>query len=250
MDLFKVILVAATALLFPSCATACTTNERAHRELISSLKTNDYVKYVMNLTDRGCFVHKDPYAPQSQPIEYGGRILDPNTHARILEILSISLTNGARALVLESGSGYLSACLSIMTGRNGVTISVPPSNQLLSLAKNNIQSWVKHTKTLQSLRLKPGEQIKFMNRGDKQAWLSSGPYNGIFVHNTGGGISVAELANMLKVGGRLVGLEGDFGGQQELFMIEHYPRGSLRRVSIMYFTGVASPDSYHPVTQE
>ncbi|VDQ09405.1 unnamed protein product [Trichobilharzia regenti] len=79
MDWFKVLYVAAIVLIFQSCVTACVTNEKEHRKLIDSLKTSDYVKSVMNLTDRGCFVKKDPYSLRSQLIGHGGSILDPYT---------------------------------------------------------------------------------------------------------------------------------------------------------------------------
>nr|CAH8861733.1 unnamed protein product [Trichobilharzia regenti] len=194
MDWFKVLYVAAIVLIFQSCVTACVTNEKEHRKLILRLKTSDYIESVMLLTDRGCFVKKDPYSHRSQLIGHGGSILDPHTHAVILDYLSLSLTGGARALVLESGSGYLSACLSLMTGRNGVTISVPPNPQLLALAKENIQSWLIYEKTVKTLGIKLGEQIKFMSRNDPRTWLSSGPYNGIFVHNMGGARSVSEVS--------------------------------------------------------
>jgi predicted RNA methylase len=48
-------------------------------------------------------------------------------HAHALELLSDKLIDGARALDVGSGSGYLTACMALMVRKNKLNVSVDQS---------------------------------------------------------------------------------------------------------------------------
>lgn len=56
-----------------------------------------------------------------------------------MEILEEKLFNGARALDVGSGSGYLTACMALMTGPNGLVIGIEHIPELNLFAIDNIK---------------------------------------------------------------------------------------------------------------
>lgn len=61
-------------------------------------------------------------------------------HAYALEILEEKIQNGSRALDVGSGSGYLTACMGIMLGTNGVAIGIEHIPELQAFATRNIDT--------------------------------------------------------------------------------------------------------------
>lgn len=60
-------------------------------------------------------------------------------HAYALEILEDKLRDGARALDVGSGSGYLTACMAMMLGPNGLAVGIEHIPELKAFATQNIQ---------------------------------------------------------------------------------------------------------------
>lgn len=60
-------------------------------------------------------------------------------HAYALSILSDQLIDGARALDVGSGSGYLSACMAFMVGPRGRVIGVEHIPELIEISTRNVR---------------------------------------------------------------------------------------------------------------
>lgn len=60
-------------------------------------------------------------------------------HAYALSILSDQLFDGARALDVGSGSGYLSACMGFMVGLRGRVIGIEHIPELIEISTRNVR---------------------------------------------------------------------------------------------------------------
>lgn len=60
-------------------------------------------------------------------------------HAYALELLEDKLHNGARALDVGSGSGYLTVCMALMMGKNGLAVGIEHIPELKATAEENIR---------------------------------------------------------------------------------------------------------------
>lgn len=60
-------------------------------------------------------------------------------HAYALSILSDQLFDGARALDVGSGSGYLSACMAFMVGSRGRVIGIEHIPELIEISTRNVR---------------------------------------------------------------------------------------------------------------
>ncbi|CAH8860407.1 unnamed protein product [Trichobilharzia szidati] len=199
----------------------------------------------MHLVDRGCFLQTNPYEIGSRSIDFGGTVLAPQVQARILRLLSSRLRIGSSALVVDPGSGYLTACVSIMTGSSGVTVSTLPNEDLTKLASKNVENWLQHDSRGRNFGLELGKQIEFPSGDIKSAWSKRAPYNGIFVYTTDKSV-VNKLIYMLKPGGRLVVLEGRDGGKQVLYLVDCLWFGVCQQSYAMIFGDTSSPDKQQP----
>lgn len=56
-----------------------------------------------------------------------------------MEILEEKLYNGARALDVGSGSGYLTTCMALMTGPNGLVVGIEHIPELNLFAIENVK---------------------------------------------------------------------------------------------------------------
>nr|CAH8861701.1 unnamed protein product [Trichobilharzia regenti] len=232
-------------------ASACQTDESAHILLIQKIGRLGFpyarfLQYLMYNVNRGCFVSENPYENIQQSIGSGGIILAPSVHARIIGALATTTNRGLRALVIEPGSGYLTAAISILTGHTGVTFSSQPNKELTDLAKKNVENWLKHNDLRDKFGLQLGQQIIFTSVGDKTAWSSNGPYDFIFVR-TKDGSTVPELKKQLKSNGRLVCLEGPDWGKQKLYLIRYSYYGTYQESFLMNVEYEAPPDKQSPV---
>ncbi|MED6285102.1 Protein-L-isoaspartate(D-aspartate) O-methyltransferase [Characodon lateralis] len=91
-------------------------------------------------TDRGLYSRDYPYADSPQTIGYRATISAPHMHAHALELLSDKLVEGASALDVGSGSGYLTACFARMTGPSGRVVGIEHINELVQMSIKNVQS--------------------------------------------------------------------------------------------------------------
>nr|CAH8861704.1 unnamed protein product [Trichobilharzia regenti] len=248
---FKSLLIMAIIPHLFACASACQTDEAAHVRLVQKIgrlgfPNARFLQYLIYNVDRGCFVSENPYKNIQQSIGSGGIILAPSVHARILSALVTSTKRNSRALVIESGSGYLTACFSILTSHTGVTFSSQPNKELTDLARKNVEKWLKHKELGVKFGLELGKQIIFTSGGDKTAWSSNGLYDFIFVRTKDGSV-VTELKKLLKREGRLVCLEGPDWGKQKLYLIRYSYYGTYQESFLMNVEYEAPPDKQSPV---
>uniref|UniRef100_A0A3Q2W7C1 RNA pseudouridine synthase domain containing 2 n=1 Tax=Haplochromis burtoni TaxID=8153 RepID=A0A3Q2W7C1_HAPBU len=118
---------------------------KTNPELISRLRDHgviqsDRVFNAMLATDRGLYSRDYPYADSPQSIGYRATISAPHMHAHALELLSDKLTEGASALDVGSGSGYLTACFARMTGPTGRVVGIEHIDELVQMSIKNVQA--------------------------------------------------------------------------------------------------------------
>lgn len=115
----------------------------SNAELVRNLKKNGVisdprVERAMLSVDRSDFCPVDPYRDAPQSIGYNVSISAPHMHAYALQYLCNQLTEGATALDVGSGSGYLTACMGVMVGPEGRVIGVEHVPELVEKSKRNI----------------------------------------------------------------------------------------------------------------
>ncbi|XP_040413469.1 protein-L-isoaspartate(D-aspartate) O-methyltransferase-like isoform X3 [Cygnus olor] len=98
---------------------AWTSSGKTHPELVNNLYKKGIIKSqrvfdVLLATDRGHYIKYFPYMDSPQSIGYKATISAPHMHAHALELLKDQLVEGAKALDVGSGSGYLTACFARM----------------------------------------------------------------------------------------------------------------------------------------
>ena len=113
-------------------------------ELIQMLKKNGLIKSpkvekAMASVDRGNYCRRNSYMDSPQTIGFGVTISAPHMHAHTLELLKDHLYEGATALDVGSGSGYLTACMGIMVGSKGQVYGIDHIPQLVETSIANIE---------------------------------------------------------------------------------------------------------------
>ncbi|VDQ08847.1 unnamed protein product, partial [Trichobilharzia regenti] len=136
----------------------------------------------------------------------------------ILTLLRPGVPNGGRVLVLDPGSGYLTACVSIMTGSSGVTVAALPNRDLTKLASKNVENWLNYGNRGHYLGLQLGKQIQFSSHDIQSDWSKETPFDAIFVYTKDKNV-VNKMKKLLKHNGRMICLEKLAGGQQVLYRI-------------------------------
>ena len=74
-----------------------------------------------------------------EDIGFGVTISAPHMHAYTLEFLKDHLIEGATALDVGSGSGYLTACMGHMVGPKGKVYGIDHIPELVEISKRNIE---------------------------------------------------------------------------------------------------------------
>ncbi|XP_020285312.1 protein-L-isoaspartate(D-aspartate) O-methyltransferase-like isoform X2 [Pseudomyrmex gracilis] len=120
-------------------------NGTTNQEMVNKLKdagilATDKAEAAMLAVDRAKYCHEsDPYLDRPRRIGYNVTISAPHMHAYALSILSDQLIDGARALDVGSGSGYLSACMAFMVGPRGRVIGVEHIPELIEISTRNVR---------------------------------------------------------------------------------------------------------------
>ena len=156
--------------------------------------------------DRGLFSPTMPYADIPQNIGFGQTISAPHIHALSLETLKdYVLRPASRVLDVGSGSGFLTACFSKMN----------PSARVFGIERYiDLVEWSK--RNVAKIGVFPNLSI---HHADGWEGLYQGPFDAINVGAAAPCIP-ANLANNLKVGGRMLIPVGPEGGTQKMLVID------------------------------
>ncbi|XP_066597997.1 protein-L-isoaspartate(D-aspartate) O-methyltransferase-like [Prorops nasuta] len=213
-----------------------------NHEMITKLReakilTTDRAEAAMIAVDRAKYCHEsDPYLDRPRRIGYNVTISAPHMHAHALSILSDQLFDGAKALDIGSGSGYLSACMAFMVGPRGKVIGVEHIPELKDISEKNVQEDCSHF-------LKDG-RLKFVVADGRLGYPDDGPYNAIHVGAAAEKLP-EQLFDQLCPGGRLVcpvvAIEG-FQRFQDLLQVDKNPDGTIKTEKLMQVSYVPLTD--------
>lgn len=202
---------------------------RTQSELVSRLRDHgvirsDRVFDAMLATDRGIYTRDYPYSDSPQSIGYKATISAPHMHAHALEVLSDKLVQGASALDVGSGSGYLTACFARMVGPSGKVVGIEHIDALVQTSMKNVHA--------DDPELLSSGRIKLVAGDGRQGYPDGAPYDAIHVGAAAPTLPKA-LLDQLKPGGRLVLPIGPDGGSQVLEQYDRQSDGTFLRKALM-----------------
>ena len=178
----------------------------------------------MKAVDRKNYSPYNPYIDSPQSIGYSATISAPHMHAHALEMLKDQLYEGARALDVGSGSGYLTACMAHMVGEKGCAVGIEHIPELNDQALKNVN---KDNPEL----LKSGRVTLVVGDG-RLGFTERAPYDAI--HVGAAAVTVPDaLHEQLKPGGRLFIPVGRQGSTQYLEQHDKQEDGSIIKKRLM-----------------
>ncbi|XP_014843344.1 PREDICTED: protein-L-isoaspartate(D-aspartate) O-methyltransferase-like isoform X1 [Poecilia mexicana] len=202
---------------------------KTNSELVTRLRDHgiirsDRVFDAMLSTDRGLYSRDYPYADSPQTIGFRATISAPHMHAHALELLSDKLVEGASALDVGSGSGYLTACFARMTGLTGRVVGIEHIEELVQKSIKNVQS--------DDPELLSSGRIRLVVGDGRLGYPDGAPYDAIHVGAAAATVPKA-LLEQLKPGGRLVLPVGPEGGSQVLEQYDRQSDGTFLKRALM-----------------
>ncbi|XP_076296217.1 protein-L-isoaspartate(D-aspartate) O-methyltransferase isoform X1 [Lasioglossum baleicum] len=213
-----------------------------NQEMVAKLKdagilTIGKAEAAMLAVDRARYYHEsDPYLDRPRRIGYNVTISAPHMHAHALCILADQLFEGAKALDIGSGSGYLTACMGFMVGSSGRVIGVDHIPELIEISTRNVQEDCPHF-------IKEG-RVKFVVGDGRLGHTADGPYNAIHVGAAADTLP-QQLIDQLAVGGRLicpvVSIEG-FQRLQDFLQVDKNADGTISTKKLMHVSYVPLTD--------
>uniref|UniRef100_A0A8C3L2E2 Protein-L-isoaspartate O-methyltransferase n=1 Tax=Chrysolophus pictus TaxID=9089 RepID=A0A8C3L2E2_CHRPC len=220
--------LALMGLLF-SRSMAWTSSGKTHPELVNNLYKKGIIKSqrvfdVLLATDRGHYIKYFPYMDSPQSIGYKATISAPHMHAHALELLKDQLVEGAKALDVGSGSGYLTACFARMVGPTGKAVGVEHIKELVNESIRNVKE---DDPTLLS-----SGRVKLVVGDGRQGYPDEAPYDAIHVGAAAPTVP-QELLNELKPGGRLILPVGPEGANQVLMQYDKTSDGQIIETQLM-----------------
>ncbi|XP_064485568.1 protein-L-isoaspartate(D-aspartate) O-methyltransferase-like [Ornithodoros turicata] len=199
-----------------------------NNELVNYLKragivVSDRVESVMKSVDRGNYTSHNPYEDSPQQIGYAVTISAPHMHAQALESLKDHLHDGARALDVGSGSGYLTACMALMIGNNGLVVGIDHIPELVNMSIKNIKK--------DQPGLIESQRIKMIVGDGRDGFAPDSPYDAIHVGAAAPELPM-KLLQQLKTGGRMICPVGRGSFSQTLEQIDKLPDGTVKRTEL------------------
>ncbi|XP_017878810.1 protein-L-isoaspartate(D-aspartate) O-methyltransferase-like isoform X1 [Ceratina calcarata] len=202
---------------------------KSNHDLVQHLKRSRVIKSnrvyeAMASVDRGNYTHSTyAYIDSPQGIGYGATISAPHMHAYALEVLEDKLHDGARALDVGSGSGYLTACMAIMMGPNGLVVGMDHIPELKAFAIENIEK--DNPELLRSGR------IQLIVGDGREGYPEKAPYDAIHVGAAAKEMPQA-LIDQLAPGGRMVLPVGRENSDQMLVQVDKTTDGQIKKTPL------------------
>ncbi|XP_078037502.1 protein-L-isoaspartate(D-aspartate) O-methyltransferase [Augochlora pura] len=214
-----------------------------NQEMVTKLKkagivTTDKAEAAMLAVDRARYCHEpEPYLDRPRRIGYNVTISAPHMHAYALSVLSDQLFEGAKALDIGSGSGYLTACMAFMVGSRGHVVGVDHIPELIEISTKNVLVDCPHF-------IRDG-RIKFVVGDGRLGHSADGPYNAIHVGAAAETLP-QELINQLATGGRLICPVVAAEGFQDFLQVDKNADGTILKKKLLQVFYVPLTD---PATQ-
>ena len=197
-----------------------------NQELVDKLEenvliTSQEVKYAMLRVDRQNYCPTSPYKDRPQGIRYNVTISAPHMNAHALELLKDHLRPGMKALDIGSGSGYLTVCMALMVGDNGMVVGVDHIQELVDWSRQNMKKDGKEDMlNKRSIMLVVGD--------GRKGFIEEAPFDAIHVGAAADGIP-KDLIDQLNFGGRMAAPVGSPGGEQYMEQFDKDEHGQVSR---------------------
>ena len=184
-----------------------------------------HVVDIMKKVDRANYCSHNPYMDAPQSIGFGQTISAPHMHARCLDLLQEHLKPGMKVLDIGSGSGYLTACMSLMVEPKGKVVGIDHYAGLVNMSIENMRRDGKGY-------LLDSGSIVLLSGDGRKGFTQEGPYNAIHVGAAAPNLP-QDLVDQLAPGGRMIIPEGPEGEAQSLNRIDKSMEGKVSRKELL-----------------